>query len=65
MTLRTRTRPYLFNRLFTSQSLLIQVSQATPPNFALELTRGPFRWHRRINCTAARRLHFAPSEALV
>src|SRR6266542_6561780 len=37
----------------------------TPPNFALELTRGPFAGTRKSNCMASRRPHVAPSEALV
>jgi hypothetical protein len=31
------------------------------PNFALELTRGPFAGPRKVNCMAARRLHLASS----
>jgi hypothetical protein len=37
----------------------------TLPNFALELTRGPFVGTGETNCTASRRLHVAPFEGLV
>ena len=38
---------------------------AASSNSLLELTRGPFLGTGKANCMASRRVHFAPSEALV
>src|SRR6266545_5259459 len=48
---------------FLGHSELFPVRSDTPPNFALELARGPFLGTGKVNFMAARRPHLAPSEA--